>query len=60
MGTDIYTKPKQEAVLQAFRGHVIGIPADYNDASFATRCNFSPLNWVTEPVSMLPIHQGIR
>ena len=29
-------------------------PADYNDASFATRFNFRPPNWVPEPVSMLP------
>ncbi len=33
----------------------MGIPADYNDESFATRCNFRPPNWVPEPVSMLPI-----
>jgi hypothetical protein len=33
----------------------MGIPADYNDTSFATRCNFRPPNWVPEPVSMLPI-----
>ena len=33
----------------------MGIPADYNDASFATRCNFRPPTWVPEPVSMLPI-----
>ena len=33
----------------------MGIPADYNDASFATRCNFRPPNWVPEPVSLLPI-----
>jgi len=26
MGTDRSTKPKQEAVVQAFRGHVMGIP----------------------------------
>jgi hypothetical protein len=30
-------------------------PADYNEASFATRCNFRPPNWVPEPVWMLPI-----
>ncbi len=52
---DINTKPKQGAVFRAFRGHVMGIPADYNDASFVTRCNFRPPNWVPEPVSMLPI-----
>jgi hypothetical protein len=55
MWTDINTKPKQGAVFRAFRGHVMGIPADYNDASFATRCNFRPPNWVPEPVLMLPI-----
>jgi hypothetical protein len=55
MWTDINTKPKQGAVFRAFKGHVMGIPADYNDASFATRCNFRPLNWVPKPVSMLPI-----
>ena len=53
--TDINTKQKQGAVFRAFRGHVMGIPADYNDASFVTRCNFRPPNWVPEPVSMLPI-----
>jgi hypothetical protein len=31
------------------------IPADYNDASFATRCNFRPPNWIPEQVLMLPI-----
>ena len=55
MWMDINTKPKQGAVFRAFRGHVMGIPADYNDASFATRCNFRPPNWALEPVSMLPI-----
>jgi hypothetical protein len=33
----------------------MGIPADYNDASFATRCNFRPPDWIPEPLSMLPI-----
>jgi hypothetical protein len=33
----------------------MGIPADYNNRSFATRCNFRPPNWVPKPVSMLPI-----
>ena len=55
MWADINTKPKQGAVFRAFRGQVIDIPADYNDASFAARCNFRPPNWVPEPVSMLPI-----
>jgi len=53
--TDIDTMPKQGAVFWAFRGHVMGIPADYNDTIFATRCNIRPPNWVPEPVSMLPI-----
>jgi hypothetical protein len=55
MWTDINTKLKQGAVFRAFRGHVTGIPTDYNDTSFATRCNFRPPNWAPEPVSMLPI-----
>jgi len=54
MWTDRNTKPKQGAVFRAFRGHVMGIPTDYNDASFATRCKFRPPNSVPEPVSMLP------
>ncbi len=55
MWTDINTKPKQGIFFLVFRGHVMGIPTDYNDKSFATRCNFRPPNWVPEPVSMLPI-----
>jgi len=52
MWTDIYTKPKQGAVFWAFRGHVMGIPADYNINFFASSCNSRP---PTESVSMLPI-----
>jgi hypothetical protein len=48
MWMDINTKPKQGNVFRVFREHVMGIPADYNDASFATRCNFRPPNWVPE------------
>jgi hypothetical protein len=33
----------------------MGIPTNYNDASFATRCNSRPPNWIPEQVSMLPI-----
>jgi hypothetical protein len=40
----INMNPKQGAAFWAFRGHIVGIPADYNDASFATRCNFRPPN----------------
>ena len=52
---DGHTKLKQGAVLRAIRGHVMGIPTDYSDTSFATRHNFRPPNWAPEPVSMLPI-----
>jgi hypothetical protein len=52
---DINTMPKQGTAFWVFRGHVMGIPTDYNDESFATRCFFRPPNWVPEPVSMLPI-----
>jgi len=31
MWTDINTKPKQGTVFWVFRGHVMGIPMDYND-----------------------------
>jgi len=55
MWTDINTQPKQGTVFRVFRRHVMGILADYNDASFATRCIFRSPNWVPEPVSMLPI-----
>ncbi len=56
MWTDINTKPKQGAVFRAFRGHVMGmILVNYNDASFATKCNFRLPNWIPEQVSMLPI-----
>ncbi len=55
MWTDINTKLKQGAAFRAFGGHVMGIPTDYNDASFTTRCNFRPPNWISEPVLMLPI-----
>jgi hypothetical protein len=55
MWTDINTKPKQGTVFSMFQGHVMGILADYKDASFATRCNFRPPDWISEPVSMLPI-----
>jgi hypothetical protein len=55
MWTDINTKPKQGTVFQVFRGHIMGIPTDYINESFATRCNFRPPNWVPKPALMLPI-----
>jgi hypothetical protein len=33
----------------------MGIPTDYNNESFATRCNFRPPKWVPKPVLMQPI-----
>ena len=42
MWTDINTTPKQGTVFRVFQGHVMGIPADYNNESFATRGNFRP------------------
>ncbi len=47
MWMNINTKPKQGTVFRVFRGHLMGILADYNDTSFATRCNFRPPNWVS-------------
>jgi len=50
MWTDINTKPKQGAVYRKFRGHVMGIPADYNDKDYKGKVRTTP------PVdSMLPI-----
>jgi hypothetical protein len=50
MWMDTNIKPKQGTVFWVFRGHIMVIPADYNDKSFSTRCNFRPPNWVPEPV----------
>ena len=60
MWTDINTKPKQETVFWLFWGHVMGIPTDYNYNSFATRCNFRPLNWESELVSTCCPYQRIE
>jgi hypothetical protein len=50
MWTDINTKPKQGAVYRAFRGHVMGIPADYLDKEYEGKVKSTP------PVSsMLPV-----
>ena len=47
---DINTKPKQGTVYRKFRGHVMGIPADYNDKDYEGKVRTTP------PVeSMLPI-----
>jgi hypothetical protein len=55
MWMDINMNPKQGTVFWVFRGHVMGIPADYNNEKYVTRCNFRPPNWVPKPGSMLPI-----
>jgi hypothetical protein len=34
MWTDINTKPQQGVVFRVFRGHVMGIPADYKDSDY--------------------------
>jgi hypothetical protein len=50
MWTDINTKPKQGKVFRKFWGHVMGIPADYNDDDYRKDVVTIP------PVStMLPI-----
>jgi hypothetical protein len=47
--TDINTKQKQGLVFRAFRGHVMGIPADYRDSDYEGKMPLSP------KVSMLPL-----
>ena len=49
MWTDINTKPKQGLVYRVFRGHVMGIPADYKDSDYAGKVPLSP------DVLMLPM-----
>ncbi len=49
MWTDINTKPKQGLVFRVFRGHVMGIPANYKDSDYEGRVPLTPV------VSMLPL-----
>jgi hypothetical protein len=49
MWTDINTKPKQGAVFCKFRGHMMGIPVDYNNADYINKVPLMP------KVSMLPL-----
>jgi hypothetical protein len=49
MWTNINTKPKQGQVYRVFRGHVMGIPADYKDSDYAGKVPLSP------DMSMLPM-----
>jgi hypothetical protein len=49
MWTDINTKPKQGLVFRAFRGHVMGIPADYKDSDYEGKVPLTPV------MSMLPL-----
>ncbi len=49
MWTDINTKPKQGLAFRVFRGHVMGIPADYKDSDYKGKEPLMPV------VSMLPL-----
>ena len=49
MWADINTKPKQGAAFREFRGHVMGIPNDYNDNDYK---HIVPTK---VPKSMLPV-----
>ena len=49
MWADINTKPKQGSAFREFRGHVMGIPAEYNDDDYRTKIPS------TVPKSMLPM-----
>ena len=49
MWTNINTKPKQGLVYPVFRGHVMGILADYKDSDYAGKVPLSP------EVLMLPL-----
>jgi hypothetical protein len=49
MWTDINNKPKQGIVYHVFRGHVMGIPADYKDSDYTGKVPVSPV------VLMLPL-----
>jgi hypothetical protein len=49
MWADINTKPKQGAVFREFRGHVMGVPNDYNDDDYKHKVPSKV------PKSMLPV-----
>ncbi len=49
MWTDINTKPKQGAFFCKFRGNMMGIPTDCNDADYINKVPLAP------KVSMLPL-----
>ncbi len=49
MWTDINTKPKQGLAFRVFRGHVMGIPADYTDSDYEGKVPLMPV------VSILPL-----
>jgi hypothetical protein len=49
MRSDINTKPKQGRVFRQFRGHLMGIPADYNDN------DYQPPQITRLPTLMLPL-----
>jgi hypothetical protein len=49
MWTDVNTKPKQGAVFCKFRGHIMGIPTEYNNADYIDKVPLIP------KMSMLPL-----
>jgi len=49
MWTDVNMKPKQGAVFRKFRGHMMGIPTEYNDADYIDKVPLTP------KMSMLPL-----
>ena len=48
MWMEINTKPKQGAVFCAFRGHVMGIPSEYNDKYYQGMVKSIP------PIDLMP------
>jgi hypothetical protein len=60
MWTDINTKPKQGAVYREFRGQVMGIPADYDDAYFASRIHLRPPTIPTQVPTLEPTTSDVR
>jgi hypothetical protein len=49
MWTDINTKSKKSIVYRVFRGHMMGIPADYNNSNYVGKVP------VSSAVPMLPL-----
>jgi hypothetical protein len=54
MWVDINTKPKQGEVFRTFRGHLIGIPADYAEKRYQDKVKTTPPVSLMPPVPRLP------